>query len=83
VSDKALQAFGVRVNGTLCIVFAATRPKAKWVAVKAYREAGYGKRGEWPIISICRDPMYDDHHFSRSAPRAYTEEHVKATFGMS
>ena len=42
------------------IVFAATRQKAKWVAVSSYWEA-YPPwwRGEWPSISIGRAGEYD------------------------
>lgn len=56
-SDKP--AWKVTVNGVDCIVFASGPGKAKWMAVKSWRDSGYGKRGEWPLLSIARAPEFD------------------------
>ena len=49
----------VEVDGVPCIVFAETKTKARWKAVAAYREAGYGRRGEWPRVTAWRAEEFD------------------------
>lgn len=51
-------AFEVEVSGMVCIVFAATTEKARWTAVKCYREA-YGNDGSWPHVQFRRAPELD------------------------
>ena len=67
-------AFKVDIDGTPCIVFDLTAAKAKWVAVKAYREAGYSRRGVWPQMSIKRAPEYDAAASWSNFGRALTPE---------
>ncbi len=42
-----------------CLVFAATWAKAKWAAVAAWREAGYGTDGRWPFLKGGRSERHD------------------------
>ena len=41
------------------VCFATSEAKAKWIAIKAYRNAGYGSRGSWPDIICKRGSDYD------------------------
>jgi len=41
--EKPLLAWTVEINAMSCVVFAATKDKAKWIAVKGYWDAGYGR----------------------------------------
>jgi hypothetical protein len=69
-----LVAWEVEINYMSCIVFAATKTKAKWTAVKAYWEA-YGRNKAWPHCSIARRPYHD--RFPGEAGRAYSPEYVR------
>lgn len=70
-------AWEVEVNDHRCIVFATTAPKARWIAVKGWREAGYGRKGEWPSVSAGRRPYLDSRLGGAiQAGRAYSEEYV-------
>lgn len=71
---SALLAWEVEINYASCLVFAATKTKAKWTAVKAYWEA-YGKNGTWPHCSVARRPWHDS--FPGEAGRAYSPEYVR------
>lgn len=64
-------AFEVEINAMRCIVFAATPAKARWIAVRAYWEAGYGSKGRWPDAVTKRIPLHD-----KSA--AVMSDHTKA-----
>lgn len=61
MSDKKptgeLLAWTVEINSMTCVVFAATKAKAKWIAVKSYWEA-YGKN-RWPNPVANRAKVYD------------------------
>ena len=71
-------AWSVEVNELRCVVFAATRPKATWQAVKAYRAAGMGRRFEWPHTQTWREPELDNHSRKRE-PHCWDEEFLRAT----
>lgn len=59
VSNEIL-AFGVSLNDMECICFAASKSKAKWIAVRGAREAGHLGKKEWPSsISAWRAKEYD------------------------
>ena len=58
-----------------CIVFAATKAKAKWLAVKAYWDA-YGRDG-WPRPTAGRAERYDDSALRFREARAWTEDFVR------
>lgn len=67
-------AWEVEINYMTCVVFATTKAKAKWTAVKAYWEA-YGRSGAWPSCSVARRPVYDK--FPGQIGRAYSPEYVR------
>ena len=73
-----LLAYRVQIDDMGCICFAATAPKARWMAVKAYWEAGYGRKGVWPCPVAARRPIYDNSPLADRDPgRTYTEEYVR------
>ena len=69
-------AWRVEINSLGCIVFAATKAKAKWIAVRSWREAGYGHRGEWPSIQCGRRPDLDGKLGWRNGMSAYVEDQI-------
>lgn len=72
-------AWEVEIHGVVCVVFAATKPKANWIAVKAFREAGWGRRGEWPRPKAVRAPSLDKSYLRDDPPRAYIADYVRDT----
>ncbi len=78
---KALAWF-VEVDSMTCVVFAATAAKAKWIAVKGYRDAGYGNRGTWPPTSVGRRERYDKSPLRHQKPRPWTEDYVQDTLNL-
>lgn len=72
-----LIAWGAEVNGLSAIVFASTRPKARWRAVKSYWEAYDRRKGEWPSIKVWRRPEFDRSELRlRDDQRAWSESYV-------
>lgn len=73
----------VEINSLTCIVFATTLPKAKWIALRGYREAGYGRCGQWPTTSAGRMPRYDKSplRFKKSQP--WVEDYVRDTMCLT
>lgn len=67
-------AWEVEINYMSCIVFAATKAKAKWLAVKSYWDA-YSRSGSWPHTSVARRPQYD--RFPHREAKAYSPEYVR------
>jgi hypothetical protein len=73
-----LLAWEIEINSMTCIVFAATEPKARWLAVKSFWEAGYGHRGVWPRPSARRVPELDTSPLrEHSANRCYAPEYAR------
>ncbi len=71
-----LLAWTVELHSMTCVVFAATKAKAQWIATKSYWDA-YGRRkGEWPRAKAWRAKPYDKSHLRLEKPRAWSEEHV-------
>lgn len=69
-------AWEVEIHSMSCIVFAATKAKAKWLAVKAYWDA-YSRNGSWPSTSVARRPFYDKFPH-RNEAKAYSPEYVRS-----
>ena len=69
-------AYLVEINDMACIVFATTPAKARWIAVKGYRDAGYGRRGEWPRPTAKRIPLHDGCLLRHKNEQPWTEEYV-------
>ena len=72
-----LLAFCVEIDSMSTIVFAATKPKAQWIAVKGYREAGFGRRGTWPRALAGREPRFDHSPLKERGPRCWSREYVE------
>ena len=75
VRSEPLLAWLVEIHAMTCIVFAATKAKAKWLAVKAYWDA-YSRDG-WPRPTASRAERYDDSALRFREPRAWTEDFVR------
>lgn len=67
-------AWKVEIAGMTCIVFAASRKKAQWIATKSYWEA-YGNNGQWPCAVAWRVPQYDQSRLAIK-PGCYGEDYV-------
>ena len=55
---NTLPAWEVEIHHMSCIVFAATKPKARWIAVRSYWDA-FGRTPNWPTCSVARRPHLD------------------------
>ena len=55
-TQPPLFAFKVSIGDMTCVAFAESAPKARWLAVKSYWNAGYGNRRVWPRPSSTRYP---------------------------
>ncbi len=72
-----LPAFEVNIEDMRCIAFAETPAKARWKAVRAYWDAGYGRKGVWPRPTASRRPIFDGHAASVANPnRVFTESYL-------
>jgi hypothetical protein len=75
-----LLAWEVDISSMRCIVFAATKAKANWLAVKSFWSAGYGRKGVWPRPAAKRQPVYDKSHLkSNPSQHAWVPEYVRET----
>lgn len=70
-------AWSVEIDTMNAIVFAETAPKARWIAVKAYREAGYGLRGSWPSCCARRCERHDNSVLRDRPQQAWTPSYVE------
>ena len=77
MDNKTTVAFLVNVDGLDAIVFAATRAKAKWQAVKGYRDAGYGAHKSWPNVRAVRIPKYDGSFLKNGPHSCWEREYVE------
>lgn len=78
LSDRPkLLAFGVEIYDLRAVVFAATNPKARWLAVKAYWEAGYGSKRVWPRPKAWREPRLDKYVATSNPNICYAEENLR------
>lgn len=71
-------AWRVRLND-FCgvIIFAKSGAQARWIAVREWRDAGYGARKEWPTSLIARRAESYDNSSWRTRPQAaFSEFHV-------
>lgn len=72
-----LLAFEVDLNEQRCITFGVTPAAAKWRAVAAWREAGFGSPGEWPTsLTVVRRPDLDAFPLAERKA-AWTEGYVR------
>lgn len=75
-------AWEVEINSLLLIVFAPTKPKARWIAVRSYREAGYGREGVWPPVTAKRVPSLDKSSLRHRAQKAWAPEYARYAHEM-
>ncbi|GEM_PF-6338320 len=70
-------AWEVKIRSMSCIVFAATKAKAQWLATKSYWEA-FGRNG-WPCACATRAERYDKSAL-RFHPnqKAWCEDYVRS-----
>lgn len=69
-------AWEVEINYMSCVVFAPTKAKARWLAVKSYWDA-FGRNGTWPSSTIARKPFYDRFPH-KDEPKAFSPEYVRS-----
>ena len=73
-SQENVVAWEVNIDSMRCFVFAATAPKARWLAVRGYWEAGYGRKGLWPNTSAYRAERYDNSPRRNEIEKCFSEE---------
>lgn len=78
MTTPAIVAWEVEINYLSCVVFATTKSKAKWLAVKSYW-AAFTRARSWPHTSIARRPEYDKFPF-KDNPYAvsFSPEYVRS-----
>ena len=74
-----MKAWIVTIDNIDAVVFAPTRGKASWIAVRSYREAGYGTRNEWPSVRVARAKRYDVSRCQNNPDRCWDEHYVSGT----
>ena len=69
-------AWTVELRGHTCVVFAATKAKAQWIATRSYWDA-YGNDGTWPRAVARRAECYDKSPIAKDPrQRAWSEDYV-------
>lgn len=82
-ANSQIVAWTVEIKSMTCVVFAATKPKAQWIATKAYWEA-YGRRkGEWTRAVAWRAKPYDQSRLRFEPPKAWCEDYVMDTIQVT
>lgn len=77
-----LLAWEVEINYMTCVVFAPTAAKARWIAVRGYWNAGYGRGpGTWPNPKERRAPHLDHCSLADQGPKCWMPEHAQAMTG--
>ena len=69
----------VEIDGEICIVFAETNAKAKWIATRSYWDAFGRIKDKWPKVKARRAMGYDASYLAQKSTKAWTEEHVMET----
>lgn len=75
-SASEVVAWEVEIHYMSCVVFATTKAKARWLAVKAYWDA-YSANGSWPHTNVARKPLYDKFPH-RNEAKAFSPEYVRS-----
>jgi hypothetical protein len=73
-----LLAWKVEIDSMTCVVFAATKAKAQWIATRSYWEA-YDRTNGWPRAKAFRAKPYDNSLLRFESPRAWGEDYVMNT----
>ena len=75
-SQTVIVCWGVEIYEMTTYVFATTKAKAQWIAVRGYREAGFGRSGQWPPARAFRAPRYDACTLKDQPGRCWGEDYV-------
>lgn len=75
--EPPLLVFRVEIYDMHGVVFAASNPKARWIAVCAYWQAGYGSKKLWPRPKACRAQGLDRYATGRNSNTVYSEEYLR------
>ena len=74
-------AWRIEIQDMSGICAAASAPKARWIAVRNYWEAGYGRKGLWPRPVAVREPRFDNHPtLVRDPHRIYNEQYLRGRY---
>lgn len=76
IKPTELLAWTVEVDFMTCVVFAATKAKAQWIATRSYWNAFGRRKGEWPRAKAYRAKPYDKSRLRFEPPKAWIEEYV-------
>jgi hypothetical protein len=80
---QARKAFIVEIDHLTCVVFATSAAKAKWIAVRSYWAAGFGRRDLWPRPRAARQPGYDRCELASRAERCWDEDEVRLAMRLA
>lgn len=70
-------AWKVEVNRWILITFATTEPKARWRAVRYFREVHDSRRGYWPSVTVKRASEHDNSYLAhRRYTMAFSEDEL-------
>jgi hypothetical protein len=74
-----MKAWEVEIHSMICIVFAETKAKACWQAVKGYRNAFGHRKGYWPRPTASRATWADSSPLRDrdEDQRAWSPEYVR------
>jgi len=76
-SEPQVVAWRVEINDMSCIVFASTKAKANWIAVKGYWNAGYGRGpGNWPRPKAARAHRFDKSRLRHDKKQVWSYDYV-------
>lgn len=77
MSAEPKLAFAVEINSMTCVVFAINAAKARWIAVKSYWEAGYGRGpGTWPNPKAKRVPRLDSSPLKDAEQKSWSPDYA-------
>lgn len=78
-TEQPKLAWEVAINDMRCVVFAATKPKARWIAVRSYWDTGYGRgSGNWPSCRAWRVHVLDSSPLRHQPAKAWAPEFAHA-----
>jgi hypothetical protein len=72
--NKCPVAWIVEVDSIPVIIWSINRSRAKWIAVRGYREAGYRTNGIRPNVKVNRAKVYD--RINLEPDRCWSEDYV-------
>lgn len=79
--SAALLAFEVTIGGDsdfYSITFAHSVAAARWNAVRSYRDAGFGRPGQWPNVKAKRIQCLDGSVLRHQGRRCWVPEYARS-----